>query len=103
MATILVHIRVRDGREAEFEAVARELRASDQHEAATPRLGELIADMKLEWVDPIEGGSLLPPTTMQPLRGGADALSRRYHLPRRGAGLVAGPTLSRDAPARSRR
>jgi len=119
MATILAHISVRDGREADFEAVARELHAqtharesgvrhyeywraadpghyycllafddfdaflahqtSDHHEAAAPGLGELIADMKLEWVDPISGGSKLPPTRMQPLREDADALSKRYH------------------------
>jgi quinol monooxygenase YgiN len=52
---------------------------SDHHERATPRLGELIEKMRLEWVDPVQGASLLPPTEMQPLPDGADELTRRYH------------------------
>ncbi len=52
---------------------------SDHHEAASPRLGELIAKMRLEWVDPVQGASDLPPTRMQDLPTDADALTRRYH------------------------
>lgn len=51
---------------------------SEHHEAASPGLGELIRDMKLEWVDPVDRASLLPPTGMQPLPDGADALTERY-------------------------
>ena len=118
MATILAHIQVHAGREADFEAIARELhrgtatepgkrhyeywrgaerglyycllafddfhafithQTSDHHEAASPKLGELIEKMRLEWVDPVQGASDLPPTAMQPLRDGADDLTARYH------------------------
>ena len=119
MATILAHIRVREGRERDFEAVARSLhgsthgsepgvvhyeywrgskpsayycllafadfrafiahQTSDHHESATPELGELIADMTLEWVDPVQGASKLPPSIMQEPADGADDLTRRYH------------------------
>ena len=119
MATILAHIQVHDGREADFEEVAARLhqethdretgvrhyeywrgaeaglyycllafddfraflvhQTSDHHETASPKLGELIRDMKLEWVDPVGGASKLPPTNMQDLPDGADDLTRRYH------------------------
>jgi quinol monooxygenase YgiN len=52
---------------------------SDHHEAASPKLGELIEKMRLEWVDPVQGASDLPPTAAQPLPPGADALTARYH------------------------
>ena len=52
---------------------------SEHHEKASPKLGELIEKMKLEWVDPVQGGSDLPPTEMQPLPDGADELTRTYH------------------------
>jgi quinol monooxygenase YgiN len=52
---------------------------SDHHESATPGLGALIRDMKLEWVDPVEGASRLPSTRMQALPDGADELTSRYH------------------------
>jgi len=52
---------------------------SDHHEEASPRLGELIQDMKLEWVDPVQGASSLPPTDMQPIPDDADELTRKYH------------------------
>ena len=35
--------------------------------------------MKLEWVDPVQGASDLPPTELQPVPDGADELTRRYH------------------------
>lgn len=119
MATILAHIRVHAGREADFEAVARALhddshrldrgvrryeywrgaeaglyycllafddfhaflahQTSDHHESASPKLAELIHEIRLEWVDPVPGASPLPRTAMQPLPDGADALSARYH------------------------
>ena len=52
---------------------------SDHHEAASPQLGELIAKIRLEWVDPVQGASGLPATGMQPLPEGADELTTRYH------------------------
>ena len=119
MATILAHIQVKEGRERDFEAVARALhgatleqetrvrhyeywrgatpslyycllafddfnafiahQTSDYHESASPKLGDLIADIKLEWVDPVQGASKIPPTDMQPLPDGADELTARYH------------------------
>ena len=118
MATILAHIRIHPGREAEFETLSRTLYAatgdeegrlsyqywraqepglyycllaftdfnafithqtSDHHEAASPKLQEMIADIKLEWVDPVAGAAEFPPTDMQPLPEGADALRTKYH------------------------
>jgi quinol monooxygenase YgiN len=52
---------------------------SDHHETASPQLGELIEKMRLEWVDPVQGASTLPPTAAQPLPDGADELTARYH------------------------
>ena len=52
---------------------------SDHHEAASPRLAEMIADLNLEWVDPVGGASELPPTAMQPLPEGASDLAQEYH------------------------
>ena len=52
---------------------------SEHHEKASPQLGELIAKMRLEWVDPVQGASELPPTDMQALPDDADELTTRYH------------------------
>jgi quinol monooxygenase YgiN len=52
---------------------------SDHHEKASPELGKLIAKMRLEWVDPVQGASELPPTEMQGVPAGADELTTRYH------------------------
>jgi len=51
---------------------------SDHHEAASPKLGDMIDDIRLEWVDPIAGASELPPTNAQPPPPDADALTQRY-------------------------
>jgi quinol monooxygenase YgiN len=56
-----------------------EHQTSDHHETASPRLGELIENLKLEWVDPVEGASPLPATNSQPLAENADALTAQYH------------------------
>jgi quinol monooxygenase YgiN len=56
-----------------------EHQTSAHHEAASPRLGELIREMRLEWVDPVAGASGLPPTRMQALPPDADPLTARYH------------------------
>ena len=93
MATLLAHIRVRPGKEVQFERIAEELyrathereadvrryeywrgaepstyyalesfddlagfvahQTSEHHEAARPGLGEVIEDIRLEWVDPL--------------------------------------------------
>ena len=50
----------------------------DHHEEASPRLGEVIERLRLEWVDPIAGASPRPPTEMQPAPDGADDLTARY-------------------------
>lgn len=52
---------------------------SDHHEQASPELGKLIEKMRLEWVDPVQGASELPPTDMQGLPDDADELTARYH------------------------
>ncbi len=56
-----------------------EHQTSAHHESASPRLGELIRAMRLEWVDPVAGASKLPATGMQTLPEGANDLTRRYH------------------------
>ena len=56
-----------------------EHQTSDHHEESSPKLGELIEDMRLEWVDPVEGASRLPATHSQPMPPAADELTRRYH------------------------
>jgi quinol monooxygenase YgiN len=119
MATLLAHIRVKPGREADFEAIAAELhrathahdtgllryeywrgadagsyytllafsdfhaflrhQVSDHHELAGPKIGEVCADVKLEWIDPIPESSPLPRTRMQPLPADADEKATLYH------------------------
>jgi quinol monooxygenase YgiN len=51
---------------------------SDHHESAAPRLGEMFADIRLEWVDPVAGASDLPPTETQDAPEGADELTAAY-------------------------
>jgi quinol monooxygenase YgiN len=118
VATILAHIRVKEGTEPAFEALAADLyrathgretavrryeywrgaeprsyysllafddfhgflahQTSDHHEEASPRLGEMIEDIRLEWVDPLGEASDLPPTEPQEAPDGADELTQRY-------------------------
>ena len=52
---------------------------SEHHEVASPKLGELMSKIRLEWVDPVQGASRLPTTRMQPLASDADDLRKRYH------------------------
>lgn len=56
-----------------------EHQTSDHHEAASAALGELIADLELEWLDPVGGASELGPTDMQELPPGATELTAIYH------------------------
>ena len=51
---------------------------SDHHEVASPQLGELVANIRLEWVDPIEGAGDLTPTRTQAAPADADELTARY-------------------------
>lgn len=118
MATILAHITVRPGSEAEFESISRDLYAqshatedgllryeywrgsepntyytllsfrdfaafiahqtSEHHESASPRLGGVLAGLRLEWLDPVDGAAPLPRTEAQDLSHVADELTRLY-------------------------
>jgi quinol monooxygenase YgiN len=51
---------------------------SPHHETASPDLGKVIEGMKLEWVDPIQGASTLPPTAPQDMPADADELTTKY-------------------------
>lgn len=52
---------------------------SDHHESASPALGEVIAGLSLEWVDPITSASPLTPTVATELPPpDASALLRLY-------------------------
>jgi len=51
---------------------------SDHHESASPQLGEVLAGIKLEWVDPIQGSSPLTPTDAQDAPADASELERTY-------------------------
>jgi len=51
---------------------------SPHHESASPKLGEVIAGLRLEWVDPIVGSSPLTPTDTEPLPADADELTQLY-------------------------
>ena len=119
MATLLCHIRVHPGKEAEFEAIGAELhkashandkglvryeywrgaepgtyyvleafedylgflghQTSDHHEQASPGFGDTIAELRLEWVDPVQGSAPLGPTDLQPLPADASELVARTY------------------------
>ncbi len=51
---------------------------SDHHEHASPAIGAVVESIRLEWVDPIEGASDLPPTNSQPTPADADELTAKY-------------------------
>ena len=55
-----------------------EHQSSTHHEAAAKPLMDVIADLRLEWIDPVQGASPLPPTRPQAVPADADALVRRY-------------------------
>ena len=115
MATLIAHIKVRPGREAEFEDMARQLaegtrkepgcrryeyyrraepghylcmesfadfrafidhQTSPHHESAP--LGALIEQVRVEWIDPLPGASVFPPTDPQPLAAGATETAIAY-------------------------
>jgi quinol monooxygenase YgiN len=118
MATILAHITIKEGREAEWEAICKRLYApthaeepamrryeywrgaeprtyytllsfddhrsfivhqtSDHHEEASPKIGDCVEALRLEFVDPIQGASDLAPTNHQDAPEGADELTKTY-------------------------
>ena len=51
---------------------------SAHHEAATPQLRDVLAGIRLEWVDPVVWAGELPPTEHQPAPDDADELTRLY-------------------------
>lgn len=51
---------------------------SDHHEDAVPALHAVIETLRLEWIDPVPGGSDLPPTRVQALAPDASPLAQRY-------------------------
>ena len=51
---------------------------SDHHEAASPEIGRVVESLRLEWVDPVQGASDLPPTASQDVAADAGDLTRAY-------------------------
>ena len=51
---------------------------SEHHEAASPRLATVIESLRLEFVDPVQGASDLPPTEMQEALPDASELTLAY-------------------------
>ncbi len=51
---------------------------SDHHESASPAIAEIVENIRLEWVDPIDEASPLPPTVTQTAPDGADELTAEY-------------------------
>jgi len=62
----------------DFRAFLRH-QVSDHHEEASPRIADVCADVRLEWVDPVGEASDLPSTRMQPLPEDADEKTKLYH------------------------
>ncbi len=51
---------------------------SPHHEGATPQLRDVLAGIRLEWVDPVEGAAPLVRTASQEVPPDADELTRTY-------------------------
>jgi len=51
---------------------------STHHEDAGPELSRIIESIRLEWVDPIQGASVLPASESAPLPDDADERTVRY-------------------------
>jgi len=51
---------------------------SEHHETASPLLGQVLAGIRLEWLDPVPEASPLPPTRSEDVGPDADELSRTY-------------------------
>ncbi len=54
---------------------------SDHHEAAAGNYGDIIADIDLEWVDPVDGASKLGHTEMQEVPDDATDLAKELKQP----------------------
>ena len=119
MATVLITLKVKEGMEARYEEIQKDLyekthslesdvlryemwrgqeprsyycilsfpdyntflikhQISEHHEDATPPLMEVIEEEGIEWVDPIQGASPLPPTNQQDLPADAPEIARTY-------------------------
>jgi quinol monooxygenase YgiN len=116
LATLLVHLKVREGQEQEFETMAKDLyrathelepgcrryeyfrgaeprryycllsfddfvafiehQASDHHEA--PDYEAILEDVRIEWVDPVQGAAPLVPTASQEMPASASDLMKTY-------------------------
>ena len=53
--------------------------SSDYPDGASAGLGQSIAEIRLEWVDPVEGASPLPATKMQTVSVNASEVMQRIH------------------------
>ena len=51
---------------------------SEHHEAASPEIGAVVEALRLEWVDPVQGASELPPTASQQMPESATDLTTSY-------------------------
>ena len=51
---------------------------SDHHEDESPRIRDCIESFRLEFLDPVDGASDLPPTAHQEAPEGADELTKKY-------------------------
>jgi quinol monooxygenase YgiN len=55
-----------------------EHQTSEHHESVARALGEVLASLRLEWVDPVQGAAPLPPSVPTPPRPDASEVWRRY-------------------------
>ena len=56
-----------------------EHQTSDHHEAVGPLLGDVVENIRFEWVDPVSSSSPLGSTDPQPAPDGASALALKHH------------------------
>ena len=54
-----------------------EHQVSDHHETESPSIGSCLESFRLEFLDPVEGASALPPTEHQPAPDGSDELTSK--------------------------
>jgi hypothetical protein len=62
----------------DFNTFMFEHQISGYHEEATPPLLDVIEEETIEWVDPVQGASSLPPTREQGLPPNAPEIARTY-------------------------
>lgn len=51
---------------------------SAHHERESPQIARIVENIRLEWLDPVQGGSPLTTTAVQDLSASEDELTRRY-------------------------